>query len=203
MAKLVIAVEAVGVRAIAGPITAAAVLFDTEIVEPRFEVRTGPEATRYTLRDPKKIPPQLVPHVVAHLKKVVLSFACVHRPAELVAQAREAAWHVMGQAAARCAERAVHTQLSAIQVGSQELEIHIPPGGHCPYVLVGRVGQRPVLDDWRRGAAYILARAAHVEALNRLHEKYPQYEFDKNHGNTSIAHKKALRRFGRTPDHRG
>lgn len=201
MAKLIIAVDAVGVRAAAGPITCAAVLFDSATIEPRFT--TSSARTPYTLLEPKKIPPLLLPHVVAHLKKVALSFACVYRDASLITNARDTSWEAMGQAAARCAERAVHTQRDALQVGTQALEIYIPPGGHCPYALVGRIGQRPVASDWRRGAAFILARAAHIEALQRLHKKYPQYEFDKNHGNLSVAHKKALRRFGRTPDHRG
>lgn len=205
MPKLIISVEAVGQRAIAGPVTAAAVLFDAETREPRFQVEDTRRKTmvHYSLLEPKKIPAPLLPAVVAHVKKIAISFAAVHRSADLVENAREASWTAMGQAAARAAERAKHTDGSRVQVGTDALEIYIPPGGHCPYALVGRVGQRPVPSDWRRGAAFLLARAAHIDAMLQLHEQYPEYEFDKNHGNLSDAHRRALRRYGRTPGHRG
>lgn len=204
MARLIISVEAVGIRAIAGPVTAAAVLFEATTVEPLFEIEDKKRGVvkRYTLKDPRKIPDALVPHIAKHLKSIALSYAYVHRPAAQVTTAKEAAWITMGQAAARTAERAVHQNLSLCQVGSEELEIYVPPGGHCPYALVGRVGQRPVVNDWHRGAAFILARAAHHDALYALHERFPEYDFPINRGNASRNHLRALRRYGRTPEHR-
>ncbi|MBA2706812.1 MAG: hypothetical protein H0U59_03290 [Gemmatimonadaceae bacterium] len=203
MAKLIIGVDAVGMRAIAGPIIGAAVLFDAKTTEPSYRAEDRRKVERwYSLRDPKKIPSTLLPHVAAHIKKMALSVAYVRRPVSEIDTPRESSWYVMGQAAARAAERAVHQNLSACQVGPEELEIYIPPGGHCPYSLVGRVGQRLAPGDWRRGAAFVLARAAHQATFRQLHERYPEYDFITNYGNTSQAHLKAIRRHGRSPEHR-
>lgn len=203
MAQLIISVDAVGMRAIAGPVTAAAVLYDSAAREPVFAVRNKRgDLVRYSLQDHKKIPNALIPGIVAHIRRTAVSCAFVHRPARTVTTSKEASWHAMGQAAARAAERAVHQNIAACQVGTDELEIHIPPGGHCPYALVGRIGQRPVAMDWRRGAAAVLARSAHFDALQEIHARYPEYDFLNNRGNTSELHRKALRRYGRTPEHR-
>jgi ribonuclease HII len=204
VAKLIIAVDVVGVRAVAGPVVGAAVLFDATARETRFEVhdpRRGVQ--RYTLADPKKIPTSLLPHIVTHIKKTALSYATVQLPASEVSQGRDAAWLTMGRAAARCAERATHLASDSVRVGSEHLEIYIPTGGHCPYALVGRIGQRPMSTDWRRGAAYVLARVAHMDTMTRLHEQYPEYGFAVNQGNLTQDHKKALRRHGATAEHRG
>lgn len=205
MAELIIAVDAVGIRALAGPITAAAILFARDAQEPKFEIHDPLKETRsvYTLDDPRKLPSTVLPLVVAHLKKMSLSFSCTHRSPGQIQNAREAAWDAMGQAAARCAERAIFTRRHEVQKGTDALEIYIPTGGHCPYALVGRIGQRPMATDWRRNAASVLAHAARTEVMHALHDKYPRYEFDKNQGNISKAHKLALRKYGRTPDHRG
>jgi len=202
VARLIIAVDAVGVRAIAGPLTAAAVLYDTATPEPVFEVADARGPRRYSLCEPKKIPPLLLPHVVAHIRKTALSCTYVHRAPATITAPKATAWAAMGQAAARAAERAVHQNLAACQVGSDDLELYIPHGGHCPYVLVGRVGQRAVAVDWRRGAAYVIAREAHLRALRSLHERFPQYGFEQNTGHASRQHLKALRRYGRTTEHR-
>lgn len=203
MARLIISVDAAGIRAIAGPVTGAAVLYESTAPEPIFATKNKRgELTRYSLQEPRKIPNALIPGIVAHIRRTALSCAYVHRPARAVTTSKEAAWFAMGQAAARAAERAVHQNIAACRVGSEELEIHIPPGGHCPYALVGRIGQRPVTMDWRRGAAFVLARAAHYDALREIHLRFPQYDFLSNRGNLSIIHRKALRRYGRTPEHR-
>lgn len=203
MARLIISVDAAGIRAIAGPVTGAAVMYAADAVEPIFATRNKRgELVKYSLQEPKKIPASLIPGVVAHIRRTAVSCAFVHRPARIVMTSKDAAWIVMGQAAARAAERAVHQNIAACQVGSDELEIHIPPGGHCPYALVGRIGQRHVVMDWRRGAAFILAKAAHFDALNEIHLRFPRYDFLTNRGNTSQLHLKAIRRYGRTPEHR-
>jgi len=204
IARRIIAVDAVGVRAIAGPVTAAAVLYEDTAKEPTFVAtdRRG-RPVRYTLTEPAKIPDAMLAGVVAHIRRTALSVAQVQRPARVITNAKDAAWYAMGQAAARVTERVIHQNSATLQVRPDELEIYIPAGGHCPYALVGRVGQRPMIADWRRGAALILARAAHIDALNQLHDVFPEYDFATNRGNTSQTHLKAIRRYGHTPEHRG
>ena len=72
MARLIISVDVAGVRAIAGPVTGAAVLYDSEAREPIFAMKNKRgELVRFSLREPKKIPNALIPGIVAQLYAAV------------------------------------------------------------------------------------------------------------------------------------
>ena len=205
VAKLIISVGIAGVKTIAGPIIGAAVLFAYDVKMPRFQAHDPVSGVTniYSLLEPRRIPSTLLPHVVEHIKKIALACAVVHRPAVRVISQEDTPWAVMGRAAARTAERAVHLRQSDVQIGKQELEIYIPPGGSLPYEFVGKIGQRPVVNDWRRGAAHVLARMTHRTYMLALAEKYPEYGFDAHLGKDSDDHRRAVRRHGATPEHRG
>lgn len=204
VAKLVISVGIAGVKTIAGPVIGAAVLFSSDAKMPRFQAHDPVKnITRiYSPLEPRQIPTSLLPHVAEHMKKIALAHSVVHRPAVRVISIEDTPWAVMGQAAARTAERAAHLRRSDVQVGTEELEIHIPVGGALPYEFVGKIGQRPVTHDWRRGAAHILARMAHRTYMLDLAERYPDYGFDAHMGRDSEEHRRAVNRFGATPEHR-
>jgi len=51
-------------------------------------------------------------------------------------------------------------------------------------------------------AASILAKTYRDDYMNRLHEEYPQYGWDKNKGYPTQAHYAAIREYGITPYHR-
>ncbi|MDR1676475.1 MAG: ribonuclease HII [Tannerella sp.] len=51
-------------------------------------------------------------------------------------------------------------------------------------------------------AASILAKTARDDCMNRLAEIYPAYQWEKNKGYPTRAHRDALRRYGVTPYHR-
>lgn len=51
-------------------------------------------------------------------------------------------------------------------------------------------------------AASILAKTHRDEYMLGLHEKFPQYAWDKNKGYPSAAHRAAIRQYGTTPYHR-
>ena len=51
-------------------------------------------------------------------------------------------------------------------------------------------------------AASILAKVTRDHGLEALHEKYPDYGFDKHKGYGTAVHLEALRRLGPTPHHR-
>ncbi len=205
MAKLIISVGIAGAKAIAGPVIGAAVLFAHDAKMPRFQAHDPVRGLTqiYSLLDPRSIPVTLLPHVVEHIKKIALSYALIHRPAVRVCSAEDTPWAVMGQAAARTAERAAHLRIGDVQVGKKELEIHIPRGGALPYEFVGKIGQRPVAVDWRRSAAYLIARHAHRAYMMNLAEQYPDHGFNKHFGRDSESHQRALRKYGVTPEHRG
>lgn len=51
-------------------------------------------------------------------------------------------------------------------------------------------------------AASVLAKTYRDDYMNVLHEQYPQYNWDKNKGYPTKAHRTAIREFGTTPYHR-
>ena len=51
-------------------------------------------------------------------------------------------------------------------------------------------------------AASIVAKVARDRVLADLHERYPQYGFDRHRGYGTEVHMRALSRFGPTPEHR-
>lgn len=51
-------------------------------------------------------------------------------------------------------------------------------------------------------AASVLAKTYRDDYMNRLHEEYPQYGWDKNKGYPTLAHYAAIRQYGITPYHR-
>jgi ribonuclease HII len=52
-------------------------------------------------------------------------------------------------------------------------------------------------------AASILAKTYRDAIMRELHERYPQYHWDRNKGYGSAAHISAIKTFGRSPYHRG
>jgi len=51
-------------------------------------------------------------------------------------------------------------------------------------------------------AASILAKTKRDEMMLDLHEKYPEYGFDRHKGYGTVMHKQALEKFGPCPEHR-
>ena len=51
-------------------------------------------------------------------------------------------------------------------------------------------------------AASILAKTYRDEYMEELHSQYPQYEWSKNKGYPTVAHREAIKRYGTTPFHR-
>ena len=51
-------------------------------------------------------------------------------------------------------------------------------------------------------AASVLSKTYRDDYMNALHEQYPQYNWDKNKGYPTKAHRTAIRKFGTTPYHR-
>lgn len=51
-------------------------------------------------------------------------------------------------------------------------------------------------------AASILAKTYRDEYMEELHSQYPQYEWSKNKGYPTVAHREAIKKYGTTPFHR-
>ena len=78
-----------------------------------------------------------------------------------------------------------------------------------PYVPEGQLLEIPAHTVVHGDATYMSIAAASVLAktyrddyMLRLHEKYPQYGWDKNKGYPTAAHYAALKQYGPTPYHR-
>ena len=52
------------------------------------------------------------------------------------------------------------------------------------------------------GAASVIAKTERNEAMKELHQKYPQYGWNKNYGYGTQQHADAIVRHGRSPEHR-
>lgn len=76
-------------------------------------------------------------------------------------------------------------------------------GLHCPALAIP--SQAIVKGDAsvaQISAASILAKTARDAAMLALHERYPQYGFDRHKGYGTADHLAALRRHGASPEHR-
>ena len=51
-------------------------------------------------------------------------------------------------------------------------------------------------------AASILAKTYRDDYMNRLHEQYPMYDWNRNKGYPTKVHRAAIRQYGPTPYHR-
>ena len=78
-----------------------------------------------------------------------------------------------------------------------------------PYIPAGEVMEVPaqtvVKGDGKYlsiAAASVLAKTYRDEYMQRLHEEYPMYHWDKNMGYPTKAHYQAIREYGITPYHR-
>lgn len=77
-------------------------------------------------------------------------------------------------------------------------DIRVPPNIPCPY--------RTIVDGdkkiWQIGAASVIAKVKRDARMVQLHEKYPEYGFDKNKGYPVPTHKKLLAEHGPCAIHR-
>ena len=74
----------------------------------------------------------------------------------------------------------------------------LPPGLCCPgEAWIGGDARDPAI-----GAASILAKVSRDRLLLELHQRWPQYGFDRHKGYPTAAHLAALRALGPCPEHR-
>ena len=101
--------------------------------------------------------------------------------------------------------------LRATLVGMQRAVTELDPrpegvlvdGNHLPELsvparaIVGGDALEPCIS-----AASILAKQARDRYMCQLHERFPEYGFDRHKGYPTVAHREALLRFGPCPEHR-
>ncbi len=96
---------------------------------------------------------------------------------------------------------AMHRALDGLSVRPQHLLIdgnRFMPYGDMPHTTVVK-GDGKYMSI---AAASILAKTYRDDYMNRLHEQYPVYAWDRNKGYPTKAHRAAIRQYGPSPYHR-
>ena len=96
---------------------------------------------------------------------------------------------------------AMHRAIDQLKVRPEALIIdgnRFTPYQNLPYtpIVKGDAKYLPI------AAASILAKTYRDEYMEELHSQYPQYEWSKNKGYPTVAHREAIKKYGTTPFHR-
>ena len=96
---------------------------------------------------------------------------------------------------------AMHRAIDQLKVRPEALIIdgnRFTPYQNLPYTPIVK-GDSKYLSI---AAASILAKTYRDEYMEELHCQYPQYEWSKNKGYPTVAHREAIKKYGTTPFHR-
>ena len=175
---LVYGVDEAGRGPLAGPVYAAAVILN-------------PERRINGLADSKLLTPERREVLAARIKERSSAWAVAFATVEEIDRLN------IFHASMLAMRRAVH----ALPVRPEEAWVDgnvCPPGLGCTAkaFVDGDVHQRPI------SAASILAKTARDAEMTALHERYPQYGFDKHKGYGTAEHFHALGRHGPSEIHR-
>ncbi|WP_314960247.1 ribonuclease HII [Hoylesella nanceiensis] len=97
--------------------------------------------------------------------------------------------------------KAMHRAIEQLKVRPEALIIdgnRFTPYQNLPYTPIVK-GDSKYLSI---AAASILAKTYRDEYMEELHSQYPQYEWSKNKGYPTVAHREAIKKYGTTPFHR-
>ena len=163
---------------LAGPVTAAAVILP-ETFENRF------------LDDSKKLTEPRRLELATQIREQALAFAVSHVSPQTIDEINilRASILAMHNALDQLARRP-----AAIAVDGNKFTAYQDIPHHCLIKGDGRF--------LNIAAASILAKTARDALMRELHEEFPQYQWHKNKGYPTQAHREALREYGPTPHHR-
>lgn len=171
---------------LAGPLVAAAVVFDYSRFEAgRFARLTG------TLNDSKKLSvrarEQLYPLVIQAASRVAIVLAGNHTID------RDGLHNTNLRVLGRCLELVAPCSGVMLVDGRQQLPWCSAP--HTPLVKGDSISASVA-------AASVVAKVTRDRVMRRLHQAYPEYSFDSHVGYATVTHKEAIARHGLTPLHR-
>ena len=144
---------------------------------------------------------QLTEHQRYHLRSLIEQYALAWAVAEVTAE------EIDNINILNASILGMQRALSQLNVVPQ----HILVDGNRwkPYIPAGQMLEVPartiVKGDGKYmsiAAASVLAKTYRDDYMLRLHEEYPQYQWDKNKGYPTKAHYEAIRQYGITPYHR-
>ena len=177
---------------LAGSVFAAAVVFDSSIVEDQ-----PPREWLEMLNDSKQLTDKQRQYLRPKIEQYATAWAVVEVTAEEIDRINILNASIIGMQ--RALDKLPITPQHII-VDGNKWKPYIPQGG------VMEIPARTVVKGDGKylsiAAASVLAKTYRDEYMLRLHEEYPQYHWDTNMGYPTKAHYEALRQYGITPYHR-
>ena len=163
---------------LAGPVTAAAVILPENFESPFLD-------------DSKKLSEKRRLYLAAQVREQALAYAISHIPPQTIDQINilQASILAMHQALDQLTRRP-----AAIAVDGNRFLPYANIPHHCLIKGDGRF--------LNIAAASILAKTARDALMRKLHEEFPEYQWQQNKGYPTRAHREALRKYGPTPYHR-
>jgi ribonuclease HII len=169
---------------VAGPVTAAAVIFRFHTAED-----LAPEAIG-NVRDSKQIPERDRDTIASAIKEEALDFAVVHIPNETIDSIN------ILNATRLAVSRAVESLKVKPQVVLIDGKFLNMKDFTCISIVKGD------LSVFSISAASILAKTSRDALMRRYAQEFPNYSFERNKGYLTMQHLRAIRDHGFSPIHR-
>lgn len=207
MAKeYVISVATAGDKAIAGPVVAAALVFDAHMPAPRF-VWSSSRGRPLPLSDFDGLPSTRKSQISAWLRDRCGGFSLVTNTVRQLNtwDFRDLRRVSMGRAVYRAAEHALFRD-SGFKPAISNTKLYVSGMDTLDPRYVGSADQTTFPErlgrPWQLDAAYAIARSYRDGLMREAHKLHPDYEFALNNGYASVSHRVALEQKGPTPLHR-
>lgn len=163
---------------LAGPVTAAAVILPEGFSHPLLD-------------DSKKLSPSRRAELALVIREAALAYGIAHVSHDTIDDIN----------ILNASIRAMHLALDQLSTTPEAIAVdgnRFKPYRDIPYHCLIRGDGRFA----NIAAASVLAKTARDTLMRELHETYPQYQWDRNKGYPTRAHREALRACGPTPFHR-
>ncbi len=163
---------------LAGPVTAAAVILPEGFSHPLLD-------------DSKKLSPGHRAELALVIREAALAYGIAHVSHDTIDDIN----------ILNASIRAMHLALDQLSTTPEAIAVdgnRFKPYRDIPYHCLIRGDGRFA----NIAAASVLAKTARDTLMRELHETYPQYQWDRNKGYPTRAHREALRACGPTPFHR-
>lgn len=202
-----IGVATAGDNAIAGPVVAAAVVFDSQRHAPVFQWSDARRSRSYTLEDFDSLPAKRRLQVSHWLRRAAAGASVVVATVNDLNTEGLAACRalVCGRALCRAVEHAVvrDSAFRLTPAGTQVLVAGDEPisaayAGKAAQVFFGPLRRQP----WQLHAAYAMARAHRDQLMREAAAAHPAFDFALNYGYPTESHNLAILTKGPTPLHR-
>ena len=175
---IVAGVDEVGRGSLAGPVTAAVVIFENNY-------------TNNEINDSKKISKKIRKKIKKHIEEQSLEYSFAHVFPEKIDEINILNASIL----------AMHKSLKKINSSIEFIIVDgnkFKPFRNIPYKTIVK-GDEKYLSI---AAASILAKTIRDEYMNKIHEEFPQYGWNKNKGYPTKEHKLAILKYGISKYHR-